>query len=44
MDIPIAYGRTGATVRVPDENLVAVVDPAWPAVLPNPQGAVACNR
>ena len=41
MDIPIAYGRMGATVRVPDENLIAVVDPAWPAVLPNPQGAVA---
>jgi nickel-dependent lactate racemase len=40
MDIRLAYGRTGASIRVPDENLVAVVEPAWPAPPACPQVAV----
>jgi nickel-dependent lactate racemase len=41
MDIELAYGRDGAWINVPDENLVAVVEPRWPAVLAMPQDAVA---
>jgi len=41
MRIDLAYGRTGASVDVPDKNLVAVVEPDWPAVLDPPQAAVA---
>jgi lactate racemase len=41
MDIQLAYGRTGATIAVPDENLVAVVAADWPAVFPHPRKAVA---
>jgi nickel-dependent lactate racemase len=41
MDIELAYGREGARINVPDENLVAVVEPRWPAVLALPQDAVA---
>lgn len=41
MDIQLAYGRQGARITVPDENLVAVVEPAWPSVLAQPQAAVA---
>ena len=41
MVIPLAYGRQGASINVPDENLVAVVEPDWPAVLEHPQQAVA---
>jgi len=41
MRIELAYGRTGAAVEVPDKNLVAVVQPDWPAVLSRPQAAVA---
>jgi nickel-dependent lactate racemase len=41
MDIELAYGRQGAWISVPDENLVAVVEPRWPAVLAQPQDAVA---
>ena len=41
MDIELAYGRDGARITVPDENLVAVVEPRWPAVLAQPQEAVA---
>jgi nickel-dependent lactate racemase len=40
MDIELAYGREGARINVPDENLVAVVEPRWPAVLAQPQDAV----
>jgi len=41
MDIELAYGREGARIIVPDENLVAVIEPQWPAVLAQPQDAVA---
>jgi len=41
MQITLAYGRQGARITVPDENLVAVVEPEWPAVLARPQAAVA---
>ena len=41
MDIELAYGREGAFIDVPDENLVAVVEPRWPAVLAQPEEAVA---
>jgi len=41
MRIELAYGRTGAAVEVPDKNLVAVVQPDWPAVLARPEAAVA---
>ncbi|MBM4020078.1 MAG: nickel-dependent lactate racemase [Planctomycetes bacterium] len=41
MDIELAYGRIGARITVPDENLVAVVEPRWPAVLARPREAVA---
>jgi len=41
MKIELAYGRTGARIEVPDKNLVAVVQPDWPAVLPEPEEAVA---
>lgn len=41
MEIELAYGREGARIRVPDENLVAVVEPDWPSVLAQPQTAVA---
>ncbi|MCX5685526.1 MAG: nickel-dependent lactate racemase [Planctomycetota bacterium] len=41
MDIELAYGRDGAWITVPDENLVAVVEPRWPSVLAQPQEAVA---
>lgn len=41
MRIDLAYGRDGATVEVPDEHLVAVVEPDWPSVLARPQEAVA---
>jgi len=41
MQIELAYGRQGARIDVPDENLVAVVEPDWPAVLARPQVAVA---
>jgi len=41
MEITLAYGRTGARISVPEANLVAVVDPTWPAVLPRPEEAVA---
>jgi lactate racemase len=40
MQIELAYGRSGARITVPDENLVAVVQPEWPAVLAQPQAAV----
>jgi nickel-dependent lactate racemase len=39
MEIDLAYGRTGARIKVPDENLVAVVEPRWPAVLAQPREA-----
>ena len=41
MEIDLAYGRRGARITVPDENLVAVVEPDWPGVLTQPQTAVA---
>ena len=41
MRIELAYGRTGASIEVPDKNLVAVVQPDWPAVLARPEAAVA---
>jgi nickel-dependent lactate racemase len=41
MDIALAYGRDGVEIRVPDENLVGVVEAAWPSVLAQPQQAVA---
>jgi nickel-dependent lactate racemase len=41
MQIELAYGRTGARIDVPDRNLVAVVQAEWPAVLADPQAAVA---
>jgi lactate racemase len=40
MQIELAYGRHGATISVPDENLVAVVQPEWPTVVARPQAAV----
>ena len=40
MEIDLAYGRKGARIAVPDENLVAVVEPDWPSVLAQPQAAV----
>jgi nickel-dependent lactate racemase len=40
MQIELAYGRQGAPITVPDENLVAVVEPRWPAVLAQPRDAV----
>jgi len=41
MEIDLAYGRHGARIMVPDENLVAVVEPDWPTVLAQPRTAVA---
>jgi nickel-dependent lactate racemase len=41
MRIDLAYGRTGASVDVPDKNLVAVVEPDWPAVIGHGEAAVA---
>ena len=41
MEIELSYGRRGARISVPDENLAGVVEPAWPAVLAQPQAAVA---
>jgi nickel-dependent lactate racemase len=41
MRIQLAYGRNGATVDVPDENLVAVVEPEWPGALESAAAAVA---
>jgi nickel-dependent lactate racemase len=41
MEIELSYGRRGARIRVPDENLIGVVEPAWPAVLAEPRAAVA---
>ncbi len=41
MEIDLAYGRRGARITVPDENLTAIVRPDWPSVLAQPQTAVA---
>ena len=41
MRIQLAYGRDGASIDVPDENLVAVVEPDWPAALEPAEAAVA---
>jgi nickel-dependent lactate racemase len=41
MRIQLAYGRDGASIDVPDENLVAVVEPEWPAALEPAEAAVA---
>jgi len=41
MEITLAYGRDGARIDIPDANLVAVVEPTWPAVLARPEEAVA---
>jgi lactate racemase len=40
MKIDLAYGRSGASIAVPDENIVAVVTPDWPAVLANARTSV----
>lgn len=40
MRIELAYGRTGATIDVPDRNLIGVVDPEWPTVLAQPRHEV----
>ena len=40
MQIELAYGRHGANITVPDENLVAVVNPDWPTVIARPEAAV----
>ena len=41
MRIQLAYGRDGASIDVPDENLVAVVEPDWPAPVEPAEAAVA---
>ncbi|HUX00890.1 MAG TPA: nickel-dependent lactate racemase [Phycisphaerae bacterium] len=41
MRIQLAYGSSGAAVDVPDENLVAVVEPDWPRALEPGGAAVA---
>jgi len=41
MRIDLAYGRDGTTIEVPDENLVAVVEPEWPHSITQPQESVA---
>jgi len=41
MRIQLAYGRNGASIDVPDENLVAVVEPDWPAALDPAEATVA---
>ena len=41
MRIDLAYGRDGTSIEVPEANLVAVVEPAWPGPLPRPREAVA---
>lgn len=41
MRIDLPYGAGTAPIDVPDEDLVAVVEPDWPAVLARPEASVA---